>query len=152
MVLVGACPFLWAGAEAESWWLVLQGRGKFPCLPSALVIKLQPSGSLWALVSPFSSWPAHRAVPHTSCPRPTPSLPPATRLLEARCHSGHSGHSTLHLPVRWCLHHCSVPCPETFLTPLLAQLLESLLQKDQPLLPRLSQSPCTGTFTCVFSG
>lgn len=56
-------------------------------------------------------------------------------------------------PSRWLdLHHCSVPCPETFLTPLLAQLLESLLQKDQRLLPTLSQSPCTGTFTCVFSG
>lgn len=46
---------------------------------------------------------------------PAPSLPTASKMLETRCHPGHSGRSTLNPLVNWSVPN-SVAHPETFLT------------------------------------
>lgn len=115
------------------WFCGAEGFSTSPSLRS--VIKSPHAGSGWALVNPFNGQPAHRASPRTS---PAPFHPPATRVLGARCHPGHSACSTLHLPVHGSLPN-SVPHPATFLTPLLVPALPSLwkvfLQEDRPLDP-----------------
>lgn len=102
----------------EFWWVVLQGRGEFPhLLPSAPAVKFQPAGGLWALVSPFRSLPAHRAVLHTS-PSPHPFPPTCHQDVGGKMSPRLLRRATLHLPLSWSLPN-SVPHPETFLTPLL---------------------------------